>query len=186
MLLTLHTPPAEEPVPLADLKAHLRVAHDDEDALIAGLGAAARRAVEARAGIALMPQTYRLVLDDAPQGVLLLPRGPVFALLAVAVVNREGVAAPVDPSLYDFAPGLVATLASRGVFPRTELLAGGYRVDFSAGFAGAAAVPEELKLAVKMLAAHFYENREAAAPERVFAAPAAADALIAPYRRVRL
>jgi hypothetical protein len=37
-----------------------------------------------------------------------------------------------------------------------------------------------------MLAAHFYENRAGAAIERVFATPLAVDALIAPWRELRL
>jgi uncharacterized phiE125 gp8 family phage protein len=186
MQLTLIAPPAEAPVALAELKAHLRIEHADEDALIAAMASAAVKAVEARAALAMVAQTFRLSLDAPPEGVVVLPKGPVFSLLSVANVNREGVASPVDSALYDFAPGLNARIAVRGFLPRSELSVGGYRVDFVAGFADAASVPEELKLAVMMIAAHFYENREAASPERVFPAVIAADALIAPYKQVRL
>jgi uncharacterized phiE125 gp8 family phage protein len=186
MSLELIVPPTEEPVGLAELKAHLRVDHADEDDAIEAYARAARRAVEARGRLAITAQVWRLTLDKAPAAPLALPKGPVYALDDVAVVDREGLAQSVDPALYDFAPGLIGRLIPRGAFPRSERTAGGYRIDFVAGYADAASAPEELKLAVKMLAAHFYENREASNPERVFAAPLAVDALIAPYRQVRL
>ncbi|HPE32948.1 MAG TPA: head-tail connector protein [Parvularculaceae bacterium] len=186
MSLDLITPPTEEPVSLAELKAHLRIAHDDDDAAITSYALAARRAVEARAGIALIEQGWRLTLDRAPQGAMLLPRAPVFAIDAVQTVDRDGDTDAIDADLFDFEPGAPARFISRGLWPYSDRLIAGVRIDFTAGWAGAEDVPEELRLAVQMLAAHFYENREGAQPERVFAVPQAVDALLAPWRRVRL
>lgn len=58
------------------------------------------------------------------------------------------------------------------------------RVTLTAGFGGAATdVPAPLRVAIMMLAAHWYEHREAAGEER-FAVPFGVDMLAAPYRRV--
>lgn len=185
MSLELIAPPAAEPVALAEMKAHLKIEHSDEDALIAGFAAAARRAVEARGGLALIAQGWRLTLGRPPQGAIALPRSPVFALDGVFLLAKGGAAEPVDPTLYDYEIGPRGRLVLSGVSWPARLV-GAVRVDFTAGWAGASSVPEELKLAVKMLAAHFYENREGAAAERVFATPLAVDALIAPWRELRL
>lgn len=66
MRLTLVTPPAVEPVSLDDLKNHLKVDCDDDDALIATLGKAARRYVESAKKQSLVTQTWRLYLDSFP------------------------------------------------------------------------------------------------------------------------
>lgn len=185
MSLELITPPAAEPVTLAETKAHLKIEHAEEDAHIGALARAARRAVEARGGLALIAQGWRLTLPKAPQGPLVLPRAPVFALDGVYRLAKGGAAAPLDPALYDYEIGRSGRLAlSGGAFPERSV--GALRIDFSAGWADASSVPEELKLAVLMLAAHFYENRAGAAAERVFATPLAVDALIAPWREMRL
>ncbi|MBL4618959.1 MAG: phage gp6-like head-tail connector protein, partial [Marinicaulis sp.] len=59
-------------------------------------------------------------------------------------------------------------------------------IDFTAGYANAGAVPEPLKHAVKVLAAFFFESREAAGEKRIYGVPQSVDALIAPYREPRL
>jgi uncharacterized phiE125 gp8 family phage protein len=68
MTLIETDPPLAEPVTLADLKAHLRIDVNDEDALLESLIRVARAHLEAVTGTALMPRGLRLVLDDWPEG----------------------------------------------------------------------------------------------------------------------
>jgi uncharacterized phiE125 gp8 family phage protein len=186
MSLTLLSPPAAEPVSLAELKAHLRVTGDDEDALLTGLAVAAVRAIEARAGLALMPQQWRLSLDVAPEETLFLPINPVASLDAVAVIDAEGAPQTVAASLYDFAAGPPARIRPAGPWPLPASRVDGVRIDFTAGYEDADAVPAPLKQAVTMLAAYFFETREAAGEIKVYAVPQSVDALLAPYREFRL
>jgi hypothetical protein len=65
--LTLITPPASEPVTLAEAKAHLRLEIGDDDALVAGLVTAARQHVEDLIAQSLVTQTWQLTLDKFPR-----------------------------------------------------------------------------------------------------------------------
>lgn len=186
MSLTLLSPPAAEPVTLSDVKAHLRVTHSDEDALITGLSVAAVRAVEARGGLALMPQQWRLTLDAVPEDTLFLSLSPVTAIDDVAVIGGEGTPQSVAAALYDAVLGPHARIRPAGPWPLPSPAIGGVRVDFTAGYADAEDVPEELKQAVLLFAAHLYETREAAGETRIYTFPQTVDALIAPFREVRL
>jgi hypothetical protein len=66
MSLILVTGPAEEPISLAEAKAHLRVIYDDDDDLISALIAAARHYAESICRRAFVTQTWKLVLDAFP------------------------------------------------------------------------------------------------------------------------
>lgn len=184
MTLTLLAPPAAEPVSLGALKDYLRVTHDDEDGVIAAVLAAAVRAIEARAGLAFLPQAWRLSLDAAPEETLFLPVAPCIGIDAVSVTGPDGAPSPVGPALYEFAPGAPGRLRRAGPWPPVGPRLDGVQIDFTAGHAGD--VPEPLLQAVKALAAHFYETRAAARETRVYSVPQSIDALIAPYRQVRL
>ncbi|WP_428410015.1 head-tail connector protein [Hyphococcus sp.] len=186
MSLTLLSPPAAEPVTLAELKAHLRVTHSDEDTAVTGFLVAAVRAVEARGGLALMPQQWRLTLDAVPEDTVFLPLSPVSAIDDIAVIDGAGDPQAVPASLYDAVLGKTPRIRPAGPWPLPAPSVGGVRIDFTAGYADAGAVPEELKLAVKILAAAFYENREAAGEARIYTVPQTVDALIAPFKEVRL
>ncbi|NWG92645.1 MAG: phage head-tail connector protein [Parvularculaceae bacterium] len=178
MSLTLIAPPAEEPVSLAELKAHLKIDGADEDALLSGLILAARRTLEAKFGLALVAQTWRLALDAAPAAPVVLSLSPVLSIDSVGAA-RGGVIEALPSSAYEAVAGAVGRVLIKAPVVSDRALDGAVIV-FTAGWANAAAVPEELKLAMKILAAHYYETREGEAePPNV--AP-----LVAPYRQVRL
>ncbi len=184
MSLTLIAPPAQEPVSLAELKEHIKVDHASEDAMIAGLGVAARFAIEARFGLAIIAQSWRLSLDGAPAHAVTLPMSPVIAVDAVGAI-RAGVTEVLAADRYDAQSGLVGRVRIKAPLV-TDRSIGGVVIAFTAGWADAASTPEEIKLAVKVLAAHFYENREAAGVDRFYTSPVSINALLAPYRQVRL
>jgi len=85
------TPPADEPVSLADVRAHLRIDDDDtsQDALLNLLISSARRYAELYTGRSFMTQTIRAIADRFPGGILppqaspfMLPNGSPVGLFA--------------------------------------------------------------------------------------------------------
>jgi hypothetical protein len=85
MSLQLNTPPATEPVTLAQAKAWLKVETDDEDALIAALIPAARARAEWHTGRAFVTQGWTLWLDrvgDCVESVTLYAADDAATLLA--------------------------------------------------------------------------------------------------------
>lgn len=72
-MLTVTTPAAVEPVSLEEAKAHLRVAHSADDALISRLISAARETVEMHTGWALAAAGYAWEPGDDDLPVPLQP-----------------------------------------------------------------------------------------------------------------
>jgi uncharacterized phiE125 gp8 family phage protein len=142
MALTLLTPPAAEPVALAAARAHLRLDATEEDALLGSLLVAARMAVEAATRRALLPQSWRLTLDDWPPQPVELPLAPVLAIEAVKVATIGGSMLAIDPAFYEVdtagtPPRLAAKRGQAWPMPATRLA--GIAVDFTAGTSAAAA-----------------------------------------------
>lgn len=191
MSAILLTPPALEPVSLADAKLFLRVAHDDDDDVIAALIAAARVQVEAQTRRALIDQTWRLTRDVWPAGgrIPILPV-PLKQVTAVRVFDADGAPHVLDVDDFDIdavsAPAVLAF--SRGAPRAPGKLAAGIEIDIAAGYGDAADdVPEPLRQAIRMLTAHWYENRGViAATGEVASMPASVSTLIAPFRVLSL
>ncbi len=191
MSALLLMPPALEPVSLADAKHFLRVAHDDDDDVIAALIAAARVHVEAQTRRALIAQTWRLVRDVWPaSGRLPVLPVPLQEVTAIRVLDTDGGLHLLDAE--DFAIDRVsapAVLAFTRGAPRVPgKLAAGIEVDIDVGYGEEPDdVPAPLRQAIRMLVAHWYENRGViAASGEVAAMPQSVSSLIAPFRVLSL
>ena len=159
------TPPADEPITLAQAKAHLRVDFTDDDVLIGALIVAAREYCEDVLGRALMAQTIEGVLDGEPGDVILLPRPPLLSVQSIKFYDENDVATLVDPAEYlvdrTSQPGRVV-LNAEGEWPDVNLRpANSVTIEFTAGYGDDAAdVPAKFRQAMLLLIAHWYTHRE--------------------------
>jgi uncharacterized phiE125 gp8 family phage protein len=183
------TPPAVEPVTVAECKLDARVDHPDEDALFATLIAAARQEVEQTARRALITRTLELSLDRFPPARWLpLPYPPLLSLVSIRYYDQTGAEQTIDPAgitppgitspgrtspgitspgitspgiivIADEEPGRIA-LAPDAAWPRDLHEFARIRIRYTAGYGPTAAdVPDYYKFDVRGLVKLAYEHR---------------------------
>jgi len=186
MSAVLLTPPANEPLTLAEAKAFLRVEHGDDDDVITALIAAARVHVEAMTRRALLAQTWRFVLDAWPRDGRFAPRiGPLRELVAARLVDADGTVRDMDGESFVVDGGANVIAAPCFALPVPGRARAGIALDVRCGYgADAGDVPADLRQAVRLLLAHWYDHRVATADGALV--PASVSALIAPYRMLAL
>ncbi|MDH5612211.1 MAG: head-tail connector protein [Gammaproteobacteria bacterium] len=172
------TAPAEEPIALAEAKAHVRATDTSEDALITSLIIAAREYVEAYILRKLVTQRWRVYYNDFYE-LVLFDLTPVSSVLSVKYIDADGVLTTLAADQYKLLKSAPANvIAAYGVtFPSPRNEAEAVYVEVECGYGGAAAVPVAIKQAMLLFIGHHYEDREAETP-------AAVNALLSPYRVV--
>ncbi len=167
MMLIEETTVPDAALPVEDFKAHLRLGtgfgqDSVQDEVLAGFLRAAISAIEARTGKVLIKRSYSLTLhfwrDRDGQG---LPVAPVSDVTRIAIVERNGAQVEIPASQFwleqdNQRPRLKSTGACLPMIPS----GGSVVVEFDAGFGATwLEVPADLKQAVYLLAAHYYEYR---------------------------
>lgn len=181
--------PAELPVTNDELRINLWEIYPEKttEAYLTMLIKAATNHVETITWRKLVAQKWRLYLDAWPAGGILLPFGSVRSIELVKWLDADG----VDHELVDgneYLPAVFGpepmVLPVAGRWPFGELFdADSIRVEFTAGFGTADQVPEEIRQAICMLAAHWYATREAViVGTTVRKVPLAFDDLIGPWK----
>jgi len=187
MALSLVTPPAVEPVSLADAKGQLRLSLADDDALITALIVAAREYVETFTHRALITQTWDDTRDAFPgDDVIWLPKAPLFMATppVITYVDTNGATQTWSSTLYtvDAPTGPKARLACLvpnygQSYPSTRAVINAVTIRFVAGYgATATTVPASLKHAMKLVIETWLAGSSAAP------LPSAVDALLWPYK----
>lgn len=166
--MQLITAPASPVVTLADLKAHLRVDHGDEDVLIASLEAAAVAYLDGYGGIlgrAIKQQVWRW--EVSAWGVHDLPLPDVSAV-AVTYASSGGGEMPATSSV------LLGNGQVEIAGPEAD------RIFINMTCAMSARYLPTVEMAVKLIVSHWYDDRAAGA------IPVSADMLVSSIRHNRL
>ena len=180
------TPPAALAVSPQTLAEHLHLntaaPELDETETLERLIEAAIATIERQTQTALIMQTWRWSTTSW-RGTL--PLTPVAAIESVEIVDQFGEATPWDGWFLVHAPcPRVGT--RKGQTRPTIPTDGRAQITFTTGYGtGWTDVPPDLRHAVTLLAAHFYENREGQADQHA-PLPSSVTSLIAPYRPIRL
>jgi len=185
----LLTAPAVEPLSLAEAKAFLRAETNDDDDVITPLIAGARIHIEAQMRRALITQSWRLSFDCWPvDGRLAVVPAPLQALAAARVYDVNNIAQTIDSSAFVLDKGASALIFTPWALPAPGRVAAGIELDVSVGYGDAAIdVPEPLRQAIRLLVAHWYENRGLVTTGVNYSTlPQSVAALIAPYRMLSL
>jgi uncharacterized phiE125 gp8 family phage protein len=212
--LSIVTAPAAEPISTATAKEWLRIESGvtADDTLIDALVVAARQHVEEYCQIRLITQTVRQTLDRWPgyRANAIMPNDgrisdwkngevdyveliarPVQSITSVTLYDDAGNSDTWASSNYRLsAPGdrsrLVPT--DNAAWPSAERRSDAIEIVYVAGFGNAGSdVPDAILKAMKLLVAHWYENREAVVIGTITAElPFAVKALLQPYRFITI
>lgn len=161
-------------LPLATLKAHLRIDHADEDALLGIYAAAAVRAIETRTGRSLGPATYQMTLAAAPAAID-IGVANVIGIDALKIVDADGVEQTVpsgDILLRAGEYGAVIEPAPGATWPVAGQVWNAVEITFTAGYQ---TVPQDILFALLLTATAMHRERGEAE------VPAGARNLTSPY-----
>ena len=160
--LTQLTPPAEEPVTLAEFKSHQRLDYDEENNLATAKLLAARVECEAILKRQFVSATYRLQHDSFP-ATIYLPLPPATSVESVKYIDHNGTFQTLASSEYevdvDSEPGRIEP-AYGTTWPSHRSVMNAIRVEYTAGYGAASAVPQVIKDGILMLAGYWFENRD--------------------------
>ncbi len=192
MMLIEQTTVPGTALPVQEFKDHLRIGTGfadvgAQDAALEGYLRASIAAIEGRVGKALISRNFLWQLSSwRGDGEQALPIAPVVSIASVTTTDMNGLNATVDPARYRLVrdlqrPKLVALGSTLPTVPQ----AGSVEIAFTAGFGPAwLDVPADLRQAVLLLAAQYYELRhEVGGAEAI---PFGVMALIEKWRTVRV
>ena len=163
--IVLVTPPAAEPLTLSEVKAQLRVEHNDDDTLIARLIQTAVDYIDVvgTLGKAMISQTWGEWIAPNPSTVL-LSLGPVQSVSAIKFYDTDNVLQTATLSDF-FVLGTKGKTIIRPkpskAWPTTFDRDDAIKIEYVIGFGGSPSdVPQTVRHGLMMLVAHWYENRE--------------------------
>lgn len=188
MNLNCTTKPTTEPVTWAELQAHARIVGNDDQTYGESLITAAREYAEQVTGLAIMPQTWTMKLDNlwydgsvVRGGAITVPRPPLVSVSSIAYVNDTGTTSTIAASVYTAniasSPGRIYEAYGQS-WPLVRDQEAAVTVVYVAGYATAAAVPKSIKQAILILANHWYANREPVASVSINAVPMSVESLL--------
>ena len=167
MALRLITPPATMPISLLEAKHHLRVRHDEEDALIETYIAAATRTCEIFMGRVLIAQQWELVLDNFPAQIQ-VPLPPLLGVDSFVYDATDGNESALIEFVHYFVddvnqPAWIVPIG--GSWPEPIDAVNSVRIKFTAGYLDNNSprlenIPDDIKAGVLLTLGSLYAFRE--------------------------
>ncbi len=157
------TAPATEPVSTADAKTYLNVSTSLHNTLIDNLVSAARAHYENYTGTAVITQTITQIWDYTPCAIFELSVSPVSGTPVMSYTDENGSYQTWDSSNYTLdtiSPLARIVKKTTASWPSTGDFPARWKCVYSAGYANAAAVPEDVIDSILLMVGFLYENRE--------------------------
>lgn len=180
------TPPAIEPVTLAEAKTQCRLDTNSEDAYVSSLITVARQYVEDTLDITICTTVWEARYDIFPIWAIVLPRAPM-ASSNVTVTHRygDGTYGTMTSTAGDFQvdanviPGRIYPLWARS-WPATRGDENSVTVRYTAGYGNdGSSAPAVVKHLILLLVAHLFESRQPAVVGGVSTVPYTFETLLA-------
>jgi uncharacterized phiE125 gp8 family phage protein len=165
--------PVTEPITLAEAKEYARIDGSAEDTLITSLIKVARLHCESYMGKAIIRKTVTIDSFSFPYQWQ-IPYGPLASasdVSKVVTIDQNNVETPLNYQL------------NVGLFPKIAITSGNQSYKFKMVYvAGFTTVPEDIKLAVKMMVNTLYERREDFSDLQAIESPLGVKAILMPYK----
>lgn len=159
MIHKLKTPPASEPVSLADMREHLGITQADDvsrDNVIAGRIISARQWCEYYTRTVFVQQTWvgygkDFPYDDSDGGIIEL-KAPLSSVVSFKYTDNEGIQQTLSNSTYQVDLVSSCVVPAYGInWPAERSGLNSVQVEYVCGYANAAAVPESIKDAIRFI-----------------------------------
>jgi uncharacterized phiE125 gp8 family phage protein len=165
--------PVTEPITLAEAKEYARIDGEAEDTLITSLIKVARLHCESYMGKAIIRKTVTIDSFSFPYQWQ-IPYGPLASasdVTKVVTIDQNNVETSLNYQV------------NVGLFPKIAITSGDqsfkFKMIYTAGFT---TVPEDIKLAIKMMVNTLYERREDFSDLQAIPSPLGVKALLMPYK----
>jgi uncharacterized phiE125 gp8 family phage protein len=165
--------PVTEPITLAEAKEYAKIDGSTEDTLITSLIKAARLHCESYMGKAIIRKTVTIDSFSFPYQWQ-IPYGPLVSssdITKVVTIDQNNVETALNYQV------------NIGSFPKIAITSGDQSFKFKMIYvAGFTTVPEDIKLAIKMMVNTLYERREDFSDLQAIPSPLGVKALLMPYK----
>lgn len=174
-------PTLDDVISVADLKTFCRVDGSAEDSIISSMRDAAIGYAESACNIRIGQVSAEGYLDQFLPARF--PTGPVVSISSVEYLNQSNVLTTLPTSQYYYEIDGSGGRINWYNYPSLYSYAmNRVKINFTVGYA-AADVPEGILHAIRILVAHYYENRQAAVVGKtVNEVPYSVDSLLSKYR----
>lgn len=163
MKFKLITAQTDWAVTLADVKAHLRVDSTDDEDYIQNLIYAAQAQISEDYDLSLNAETWEAYLDKFPNGTIELDFWPVASITSVKYTDEDETEQTVSTSYYSTdVTGKPARIVPNSgyTWPEThDSTANAVQIRFTTGFTSPAVIPADIKQAMYLIIADWYDNR---------------------------